>query len=676
MIGAGQSVGLNLFQNDNTSESSKNANLGLFSRIGSDNNGAQTNSLPSAFQQSTKVAFNNNASPNSLLKIAINYLSKIDANLRLQIGNQKAIFQAQQRADRESRLEQRKKDGSVQGTSPLRGNQSNSSPGLSLGAVGIAAAIPLLNWAKQLLDKNPNIVKGIDAVTSGGIAQGFGAGKILNTQNKTRMASYGEGANKREFSKGEVKFLEKKGYTPRGTGFVNQEGKFVKDSELLKTLKGFKGELGAFAKSAAKGNLLIGTALESIDYIFGGKKLNTRNIINSAGGIIGGTIGSIGGAIAGSLAGPVGTFAGGVVGGYAGDRIGRNIAGYFTGGSSAAPVSKPGAMNNVSPGPSPSALNASKPGVTKQTKGMKAGLQKSVYQAFRNAGYSHEGALALSAEVGRENGYRQNLIFGTHIDPSNKATNVGMFSWQGNRGKKLYAYLNSKGLIGKDGKMIQSQKTLDAQAAFVAAELQGPYRATNLDSYLRGENVDSEVAARKLGKNYIKWRIDDPKYAPQGNANRRSYYRQVAAAVGSTISAGISEVGEVASAGAAVAKKAGGAVVRGVENAATNISNSFTSVPYQSHFAKNRNIGLPGETSAFSSSYWQNLRTNTNLNRISSLQYRERNEIRGKEIQAESNVGSPLQLGRSSSNGRTVPSPSAKIDPTEYQVYFSTVSSS
>ena len=41
-----------------------------------------------------------------------------------------------------------------------------------------------------------------------------------------------------------------------------------------------------------------------------------------------------------------------------------------------------------------------------------------VYKAYRNAGLSHNQAMAITAEVGRENSFNPNTLFGTHPDPA------------------------------------------------------------------------------------------------------------------------------------------------------------------------------------------------------------------------------------------------------------------
>lgn len=140
--------------------------------------------------------------------------------------------------------------------------------------------------------------------------------------------------------------------------------------------------------------------------------------------------------------------------------------------------------------------------------------QMSVYKAFRHAGLNDNQARIITAEVGRENDYNSRYLFGGHNDPHNGKYNLGFISWQGDRGKNLYNYLNQKGLIDSSGKIKQAQESLDAQAQFLINEIKttkeyAPTKAKFLDN----PSVDYGTGTYVLGKNYIRWRIDDPKYA-------------------------------------------------------------------------------------------------------------------------------------------------------------------
>ena len=154
----------------------------------------------------------------------------------------------------------------------------------------------------------------------------------------------------------------------------------------------------------------------------------------------------------------------------------------------------------------------------------------SVYQAFKNAGFSHQQALSLSAEVGRENSFRPEVLFGVHPDPENKAYNLGMFSWQGDMGNKLHSYLSQRGLISRNG-IKPGQAALNAMAEFAKLEMQAS-KKDSVQKFLRTPDISYQEASRILGKDFIKWRIDDPKYVASGAANRDAAYNNLVAKVG------------------------------------------------------------------------------------------------------------------------------------------------
>lgn len=127
-----------------------------------------------------------------------------------------------------------------------------------------------------------------------------------------------------------------------------------------------------------------------------------------------------------------------------------------------------------------------------------------VYNAFIKAGFTPTQAKALTAEVGRENGYNPSFLYGTHEDAANAATNIGFFSWQGGRKKELVKYMAGLGLADSDGKFKIGQESLDAQAMFAKKELfSGQYKVAQ--DALTNPNLSAEELARPLGKGYIKW---------------------------------------------------------------------------------------------------------------------------------------------------------------------------
>lgn len=153
-----------------------------------------------------------------------------------------------------------------------------------------------------------------------------------------------------------------------------------------------------------------------------------------------------------------------------------------------------------------------------------------VLQALKNAGLNDNQARILGAEIGRENGFQSRYLWGYHSDPANKAKNIGLISWQGARATALEKRLSQAGLL-KNGKMVQSQEALDVQAKFLVDEIKsnGAYAETR-KKFLENPNVDYETGHRVLGRNFIRWAYDSPKYA-SGHKTRDKYYQQLGGVV-------------------------------------------------------------------------------------------------------------------------------------------------
>ena len=153
-----------------------------------------------------------------------------------------------------------------------------------------------------------------------------------------------------------------------------------------------------------------------------------------------------------------------------------------------------------------------------------------VLQALKNAGLNDNQARILGAEIGRENGFQSRYLWGYHSDPANKAKNIGLISWQGARATALERRLSQAGLL-KNGKMVQSQEALDVQAKFLVDEIKSnsAYAETR-KKFLENPNVDYETGHRVLGRNFIRWAYDSPKYA-SGHKARDKYYQQLGGVV-------------------------------------------------------------------------------------------------------------------------------------------------
>lgn len=70
-----------------------------------------------------------------------------------------------------------------------------------------------------------------------------------------------------------------------------------------------------------------------------------------------------------------------------------------------------------------------------------------VYQSFRNAGLEDKAARVMTAQVGRENDYRNSDMFGSHKDANNGYTNTGFISWQKGRSTQLMQFLQGQGVL-------------------------------------------------------------------------------------------------------------------------------------------------------------------------------------------------------------------------------------
>lgn len=158
-------------------------------------------------------------------------------------------------------------------------------------------------------------------------------------------------------------------------------------------------------------------------------------------------------------------------------------------------------------------------------------LQKQVYQAYLNAGLSPNQARIITAEVGREGSFSPKNLFGVHIDPKNGATNLGMLSWQGNRGQALYSALRAQGLIRGNG-IAPTQDALNMMARFSIDEMRNKkeYRQT-AQTFLNNPDVDYQTGAAVLGRNFIRWRYDDPVYK-SGHVNRDRFYQAMGGVAG------------------------------------------------------------------------------------------------------------------------------------------------
>lgn len=204
-----------------------------------------------------------------------------------------------------------------------------------------------------------------------------------------------------------------------------------------------------------------------------------------------------------------------------------------TGGATPAPTgpTRPALIQDILSSAGPMPGQGGKKSGTEGLKGRQQ-MMKMVYDGYISAGFSHKQALAFTAEVGRENGYNASLIFGTHTD-LNGHTNAGMISMQKDRRVNLFNYLQTQGLIDENGKMIQSQETINAQARFQMMEIREKYPKT-AKKFLENPDISMEDAAVILGDDYIRWaRKGNPRIgfsaadAARHAAGRDRYYYEI-----------------------------------------------------------------------------------------------------------------------------------------------------
>lgn len=156
----------------------------------------------------------------------------------------------------------------------------------------------------------------------------------------------------------------------------------------------------------------------------------------------------------------------------------------------------------------------------------KADNMAMVLQALKNAGLNDNQARILGAEIGRENAFQDKYLWGYHSDPKNKALNIGIISWQGNRGRGVESALRNAGLI-KDGRIVKGQDSLDVMAKYLVNEIKTkPTYAQTRKQFLENPDVDYKTGTQVLGRNFIRWRYDDPAYA-SGHKNRDKFYKQL-----------------------------------------------------------------------------------------------------------------------------------------------------
>ncbi|CAH1091231.1 tail component of prophage CP-933X [Acinetobacter phage MD-2021a] len=172
-----------------------------------------------------------------------------------------------------------------------------------------------------------------------------------------------------------------------------------------------------------------------------------------------------------------------------------------------------------------------------------------VYQSFRNAGLGDKQARVLTAQVGRENDFRNEAMFGSHKDANNGYTNTGFISWQKGRSTKLMQSLQGQGVLDKNGKIQQTQDALDAQAKFLLQEVMTNKSYSKSKAALLNDDLDYRSLEKIVGKNFIGWDYEGKKLgkdkASQHLAKQDSYYNQLNKILGASPDAASKAIGDL-----------------------------------------------------------------------------------------------------------------------------------
>lgn len=159
-----------------------------------------------------------------------------------------------------------------------------------------------------------------------------------------------------------------------------------------------------------------------------------------------------------------------------------------------------------------------------------------VYQAFRNAGLGDKQARVMTAQVGRENDFRKDAMFGSHKDANNGYTNTGFISWQKSRSTELMKFLQGQGALDKNGKIQQNQDSLDAMAKFLMQEISTNKSYSRSKNALLDENLSYRELEKIIGKNFIGWDYEGKKLgkgkASQHLSKQDNYYDQISKILG------------------------------------------------------------------------------------------------------------------------------------------------
>lgn len=111
------------------------------------------------------------------------------------------------------------------------------------------------------------------------------------------------------------------------------------------------------------------------------------------------------------------------------------------------------------------------PAADKITDSDKKQIIIAIKEQGRALGWTDNAIAAMVGNVGRENGFNPQYIYGPHDDPKTRATNFGIISWTGPRLKDVQSYLKSAGMLQANGSARKNTESVKAMVKFVNAEL-------------------------------------------------------------------------------------------------------------------------------------------------------------------------------------------------------------
>lgn len=153
-----------------------------------------------------------------------------------------------------------------------------------------------------------------------------------------------------------------------------------------------------------------------------------------------------------------------------------------------------------------------------------------LYNEFRNRGWTDEGARTMVAQIGRENGFNPEYMFGGHQDANPAAgQNAGIVSWNRGRRAALMNFMAQRGLV-QNGRIVPGDEALRAQAQFADQEMQQRYPQSA--AAVRDPNGNYQSIEPVLSNNYFGWDRAGHRINAQQHLARMGGYYEATAGLG------------------------------------------------------------------------------------------------------------------------------------------------